>query len=133
MIAADNPGDDEETIDEAFVGDDQTEDDYIQSLASEGHDEAALILDFEAAAEEVIQSDGELALAYNSYVEARRKLGEKFRNRFLACVQQRGHKRKGKIFSRSTSRPMECWKRFIESEIIAGENHDIQAQNMWAM
>ena len=47
-------------------------------MASEGHDEAALILDFEAAAEELAQTDSELD---TSYIEARKKLGERFRNR----------------------------------------------------
>lgn len=43
--------------DEAYFGDELSEDDFIQGLASEGHDDAALILDFEAAAEEIVQSD----------------------------------------------------------------------------
>ena len=52
-----------------------------ETLANEGDDDAIYVMDFENAAAEVLQNDEELAKAYTSYVEARRKLSEKFRPR----------------------------------------------------
>ena len=56
-----------------------TEDDFTEALALEGHDDAIMILDFETAAAEVVQNDEGLSSTYSSYIEARKKLGEKFR------------------------------------------------------
>jgi hypothetical protein len=61
--------------------DEWTEDDMLEALLAEGDDDAVFIADFETAASEVIQSDDDLAAAYSTYVEARRKLSEKFRSR----------------------------------------------------
>ena len=59
-----------------------TEEDFVDTLITEGEDEdAAMIADFEAAASELIQEDMEMAQAYTSYMEARRRLSEKYRNR----------------------------------------------------
>ena len=52
-------------------------------LTQEGDEDAALINDFECTAAELIQDDPELASAYSAYVEARKRLSEKHRNRGL--------------------------------------------------
>jgi hypothetical protein len=65
-----------------MAADDMTEEDFVDTLITEGEDEdAAMIADFEAAASDVIQEDLEMAQAYTAYMEARRRLSEKYRNR----------------------------------------------------
>ena len=61
--------------------DEVSEQDFIDSLASDGDPDALLIADFEAAAMDTIQEDHELATAFSAYQQARHKLAEKFRNR----------------------------------------------------
>ena len=55
------------------------------------------MLDFEGASTEVLQEDSELATAYTSYSDARRRLSEKFRNRGFWPVNQSTSK--GKSYS----------------------------------
>eukprot|EP00435_Cladocopium_sp_Y103_P013144 s1206_g3.t1 len=57
------------------------EDEFLEQMIQEGDHDAVFIADFESAASEVLQSDDDLATAYSSYIEARRKLSEKFRSR----------------------------------------------------
>ena len=62
--------------------DEVTEEDFVETLITEGEDDDALLVaEFEAAASDLIQEDSELAQAYTAYTEARRRLSEKFRNR----------------------------------------------------
>jgi len=61
--------------------DEWTEEDFTEVLAQEGDDDAVYVMDFETAAADVLQGDEELASAYTTYVDARRKLSEKFRAR----------------------------------------------------
>eukprot|EP00435_Cladocopium_sp_Y103_P012700 s1358_g3.t1 len=58
-----------------------TEDDALETLLAEGDEDAVFITDFESAASELLQSDDDLAHAYTTYIEARKKLNEKFRSR----------------------------------------------------
>ena len=74
-----------------------TEDDMLEALLAEGDDDAIFIADFETDASEIIQSDDDLAAAYSIYVEARRKLSEKFRSRgFWPIGKGKSRYRKGK-------------------------------------
>lgn len=57
------------------------EDEILEILLQEGDEDASLISDFEAASADVLQQDEELAAAYNSYAEARRRLSEKAKSR----------------------------------------------------
>lgn len=57
------------------------EEDMVESLAGDGDDDAMLVMEFESAASELVQEDTELAAAFNSYTEARRRLSEKFKHR----------------------------------------------------
>ena len=61
--------------------DDAAVDDFIESLAQEGDEDAVFVADFETAATDVVQGDGDLAAAFSTYLEARRKLSEKYRAR----------------------------------------------------
>ena len=71
-----------ESADGLIAADEMTEEDFVDTLITEGEDEdAAMVADFEAAASDVIQEDLEMAQAYTAYMEARRRLSEKYRNR----------------------------------------------------
>ena len=82
------------------------EEDHFEALFQdslhEGDEDAALIQEFEAAATDLIQSDEELAMAYNAYSEARRRLSEKFRSRGFWPVT--GGKNKGRGFAKGGSK-----------------------------
>ena len=76
---------------------DWAEDDFIDGLVHEGDEDAVFVTDFETAATDVIQSDEDLASAYSTYVEARRKLSEKYRARgFWPVSKGKGKGFKGK-------------------------------------
>ena len=65
-----------------FAGhDDGAVEDFIESLAQEGDEDAVFVADFETAATDVVQGDEDLAAAFSTYLEARRKLSEKYRAR----------------------------------------------------
>ena len=59
--------------------DEYAEEEFIDHLAHEGDEDAIFVPDFESAATEVVQADEELAAAFSTYMEARRKLSEKYR------------------------------------------------------
>ena len=69
--------------DEVFLGQDETieEEETIEALAAEGDEDAALILEYEAAAADTLQEDSDLATAYSAYLDARRRLSERQKNR----------------------------------------------------
>ena len=72
--------------------DDET---LMEVLIQEGDEDAAMVSDFEQAASEVLQSDPELASAFNAYTEARRRLNEKARSRGFWPVNSYKGKSKG--------------------------------------
>ena len=82
---------------EAFnVWSDEMEDDQLDSLLADGDEDAAFIMDYEAAASDVLQGDAELAAAFSAYTDARRRLSEKSRFRGFWPVQPgKGPKGKG--------------------------------------
>eukprot|EP00435_Cladocopium_sp_Y103_P037018 s557_g9.t1 len=89
-------GDHEESA-HAANHEDWTEEDMLEVLIAEGDDDAVFISDFESAASELVQSDEDLAAAYSTYVEARRKLSEKYRSRGFWPISNKGKSRgKGK-------------------------------------
>lgn len=65
------------TEETAFVLDDET----IDALVLEGDEDAALVQDFEGMANDVLQSDEDLAHSFTAYTEARRRIAEKVRSR----------------------------------------------------
>ena len=77
--------------------DEWAEDEFIEGLMNEGDEDAVFVADFETAATEIIQADEDLASAYSTYVEARRKLSEKYRSRgFWPLTKGKGKYQKGK-------------------------------------
>ena len=52
---------------ETSLNDDQAEADFLEVLIQEGDQDALLIADFEAAAQETVQDDHELATAFSAY------------------------------------------------------------------
>ena len=69
----------------AYVADEYNEDEFVSQLLQDDDEDAALIADYEAMAADVLQSDGDLAAAYNSYADARKRLADRFKpSRFLA-------------------------------------------------
>ena len=86
----------------AYNAEDWTQEEMTETLAQEGDDDAIYIMDFESAASEVLQTDEELATAYSSYVEATRKLSEKFRSRgFWPVGKGKGKGSKGTFKSKA--------------------------------
>ena len=76
--------------------DEWNEDELLEILAADGDDDAVFITDFEAAASEVIQQDEDLAAAYSTYMEARRRLSEKYRARGFWPISKGKSKGKGR-------------------------------------
>ena len=94
-LMAESVGEDESAHDVYAAEDDvMNEDEMMETLLSEGDHDATSISDFENAASEVIQNDEELAAAFNTYTEARKRLSEKFCYRGFWPVSQ-GDKTKG--------------------------------------
>ena len=48
----------------------------MDGLLQEGHSDALLVVDFEAATQETIQEDEELAMAFTAYQQARHRLSK---------------------------------------------------------
>ena len=84
-------GDQSGSVEEASV----FEADYVQAMADDGDEDACYVLGYEAASMDALQEDPELAAAYTSYTDARRRLSEKFRNRGFWPVSQSAGKVKG--------------------------------------
>ena len=96
----DEGSDHEETF---WAHDDTLDDSVLENLASEDDEDAALVLQFEDAVAEVVQSDGELCALYSSYQDARKRLSEKVR--FRGFWKVRGsEKGKSKGFKGSKGR-----------------------------
>ena len=71
------------TSDDAIL-DDAT----LESMAAGDDEDAALVLQFEDAISEVVQSDKELCAFYSSYQDARKRLSEKVRFRGFWSVKK---------------------------------------------
>ena len=65
----------------AFTMEEPSEEDMLEMLLQEGDEDAAFISDYETAMTEAIQDDPELASALNAYTEARKRLGDRAKNR----------------------------------------------------
>lgn len=73
---------DQNDITETMMTDEITEEDFVEALIAEGEDsDAVLIADFEGTAQDLLQDDPELSMAFTAYTDARKRLSEKFRNR----------------------------------------------------
>lgn len=73
---------DQNDITETMMTDEITEEDFVEALIAEGEDsDAVLIADFEGTAQDLLEDDSELSMAFTAYTDARKRLSEKFRNR----------------------------------------------------
>ena len=87
----------EEMDETAFVSLDQSEDAGLETLLSEGDEDALIISQFEEALVDSLQNDPEVATCLNSYVEARKRVTEKVKARgFFGSKGSKG-KSKGKF------------------------------------
>ena len=84
---------------------DWAEDEFIDGLVHDRDEDAVFVTDFEAAATDIIQSDEDLASAYSTYVEARRKLSDKYRSRGFWPVS----KGKGKVMTGKEKKQCRGW------------------------
>ena len=93
----DGDREDEEMDETAFVSLDQSEDAGLETLLSEGDEDALIISQFEEALVDSLQNDPEVATCLNSYVEARKRVTEKVKARgFFGNKGSKG-KSKGKF------------------------------------
>ena len=96
--------------------DDLAEDEFVSQLLQQNDEDAALVADFEAAAGDVLQSDEDLAAAYNTYADARRRLSDRYKNRGFWPISQKGRGKghghagkgaKGKSFGRGPRKSLQ--------------------------
>jgi len=91
----------------------------------EGDSDAAFITDFENGASDWIQADEELAAAFNTYSEARRRLSEKVRFRgFWPVSVSGGGKAKG--FYQRSSEGQVSEGPFIFPQVVRAEDLNFQ-------
>ena len=98
----------------------ETDESYIEALAEEGDPDALICQQFEDAVLEVLQNDTETASCYFTYVEARRRLTDRNRNRGFwspgaSQPNAKGAKGRGKgKFAFRSRKPLAA--RILESE-----------------
>jgi len=86
------------------------EDDFLEALWTEGDEDASLVCEYEEAAADLLQSDPEMASCYNAYLDARKRLADRFRSRGFWPPSQKGRgkgfkgrgKGGGKMFQRKS-------------------------------
>ena len=103
-----------------YHADDVTEDDFLEQLLHDEDEDAILVADYEAAMTETVQTDEDLAAAFSSYTEARKRLSDRFKNRgFWPISSSKGKgkfqsfKGKGKSFNRGPKKSLQ--QRILES------------------
>ena len=103
-----------------YVADEIGEEDYYEQLLLNEDEDALLIADYESAAADTLQSDEDLASAYNAYSEARKRLSDRFKNRGFWPVSSgkgksktHGFKGKGKSYGRGPRKSLQ--QRIMES------------------
>eukprot|EP00438_Fugacium_kawagutii_P010391 Skav220391 [mRNA] locus=scaffold639:189900:191999:+ [translate_table: standard] len=80
---------------EAYLAtDDGLDDEALEVLAAENDEDAQLIMQFEEAVIDTVQSDGELSAFFSAYQDARRRLSERVKTRGFWPVKRFGQKGK---------------------------------------
>ena len=65
---------DQNDINETMVTEEITEEEFVEALIADGEDsDAALIADFESTAQDLLQDDPDLSLAFTAYTDARKR------------------------------------------------------------
>ncbi len=87
-----------------MVQDDTLDEETVEILAADHDEDAQMVIQFEEAISEAIQSDGDLAAFYSTYQEARRRLSEKVKTRGFWPIRKgfgkKGSKGGGKAFGK---------------------------------
>eukprot|EP00435_Cladocopium_sp_Y103_P019828 s1610_g4.t2 len=116
--------------------DEQLEDEFVETLLSEGDVDAALVADFESAAQDLLQEDPDLATAFSAYTEARRRLTEKFKNRgFWSTSKASFSSSKGKNFSAKGGQKGKAWtqrpRRSLQDRILNSYCRNCNRKGHW--
>lgn len=91
--------DDDEEAHLAMVNEEINEEEYIEALAQDGDEDAVFVSEYETSIQDAIQEDVNLAAAFTSYTEARKRLSERSKNRgFWAYRPSAPQKGKGRPF-----------------------------------
>ena len=80
----------------AFVTDTQDVDHILDTLLAEGDEDALVVQQFEEGLIDTLQQDAEMATCLNTYLDARRRLNEKGKNRGFWPVRPNKGKGRGK-------------------------------------
>ena len=93
-----------ESFDAYMAQEELIDDETVEILAADHDEDAQMVLQFEDAISEAIQSDGDLAAYYSTYQEARRRLSEKVKTRGFWPIRKgfgkKGSKGGGKAFGK---------------------------------
>ena len=105
---------------QVFATEEITEEEFYESLLQEADEDAALVADYESAMADAVQSDEDLAAAFTSYSEARKRLSDRFKNRgFWPVGPTKGkgkgypNKGRGKSFGKFPKKSLQ--QRILES------------------
>ena len=96
FIAQEADGHDQAPDEPTYNLDDWTEEEWIESLANDGDEDAAMIMEYESTMLDAVQDNEDLALTQSSYMDARRRLSERFKSRGFWPTSQNKGKGKGK-------------------------------------
>ena len=93
-----------ESFDTYMVQEELIDDETVEILAADHDEDAQMVLQFEDAISDAIQSDSDLAAYYSTYQEARRRLSEKVKTRGFWPIRKgfgkKGSKGGGKAFGK---------------------------------
>ena len=94
------------------------EEEVVEVMMAEGDDDALMVMDFEAAATEVLQNDTELASAFTAYTDARRRLSEKARFRGFWPVQKHSFNKGKRKDSKGSAKGKSFGKKTLQQKIL---------------
>ena len=96
FVAQEADGHDQAPDEPTYNLDSWTEEEWIESLAIEGDEGAAMIMEYESTMLDAAQDNEDLALTQSSYMDARRRLSERFKSCGFWPTSQNKGKGKGK-------------------------------------
>lgn len=103
----------------------EVDDQMVEALVQQGDEDATLVMDFEAAATELLQNDDNLSAAYTAYTDAHRHLNEKVRSGLLADFL----KRKIQRFSQRSERQV-LQGAWIVQKVFAATDSGVKVQTL---
>ena len=100
FMAQEADGQDQASEEPTYNLDDWTEEEWIESLAND--EDATMIMEYESTMLDAVQDNEDLALTQSSYMDARRRLSERFKSRgFWPTSQNKGKGKGGETGKRS--------------------------------